>query len=108
MNVVLDYYGARYYDPVIGRFLAADDVQGNLQGSDPYAYVGGNPETDTDPSGQMMYDPASGQAAIIEPNHNIEVFGYNTGYSGTFDTSVSTGIWHSGGSYSWSTYTPAV
>jgi hypothetical protein len=26
----------------------------------PYAYVGGNPETDTDPSGQMYYDPGHG------------------------------------------------
>jgi RHS repeat-associated protein len=50
----LDYYNARYYDPVIGRFLSADDVQGNLSGMDPYDYVGGNPETDTDPTGHFM------------------------------------------------------
>lgn len=47
----LDYYVARYYDPVVGQFLAADTVQGNSQGIDPYAYVGGNPETRTDPTG---------------------------------------------------------
>ncbi len=47
----LDYYVARYYDPVVGQFLAADTVQGNAQGTDPYAYVGGDPETRTDPSG---------------------------------------------------------
>jgi len=28
----LDYYNARYYDPVVGVFLSADSVQGNLQG----------------------------------------------------------------------------
>ncbi len=28
----LDYYGARYYDPVAGVFLSADQVQGNPQG----------------------------------------------------------------------------
>src|SRR5579884_3695142 len=38
----LDYYGARYYDPVIGQFLSADTVQGNPQGMDPYSYVGNN------------------------------------------------------------------
>jgi RHS repeat-associated protein len=48
----LDYYGARYYDPVVGRFLSADTVQGNEAGMDPYAYVGGNPETKNDPTGQ--------------------------------------------------------
>jgi len=47
----LDYYNARYYDPVVGRFLSADDVQGNFQGMDPYDYVGGNPETFADPTG---------------------------------------------------------
>src|SRR5262249_39082133 len=49
----LDYYGARYYDPVVGRFLSVDTVEGNGVGIDPYAYVGGNPETDTDPTGQV-------------------------------------------------------
>ncbi|MFL5703902.1 MAG: RHS repeat-associated core domain-containing protein [Ktedonobacteraceae bacterium] len=47
----LDYYNARYYDPVVGVFLAADTVEGNLQGMNPYAYVGGNPETKNDPTG---------------------------------------------------------
>ncbi len=47
----LDYYNARYYDPVVGVFLSADAIQGNMQGMNPYAYVGGNPETWSDPSG---------------------------------------------------------
>jgi RHS repeat-associated protein len=46
-----DYYVARYYDPVSARFLSADTVQGDMQGMDPYDYVGGNPETRNDPSG---------------------------------------------------------
>lgn len=52
----LDDYGARYYDPVVGQFVSADVVQGNVQGLDPYAYVGGNPETLSDPTGN--YDTA--------------------------------------------------
>jgi RHS repeat-associated protein len=48
----LDYYNARYYDPVTGRFLSADVKQDNLHGFDPYAYVQGNPETKNDPTGQ--------------------------------------------------------
>ncbi len=47
----LDYYNARWYDPVSGRFVSPDSVQGNAQGMDPYAYVEGNPETRTDPTG---------------------------------------------------------
>ena len=47
----LDYYHARYYDPVVGVFLSADTVDGNMAGMNPYAYVKGNPETMNDPTG---------------------------------------------------------
>jgi len=50
----LDYYNARYYDPVAGVFLSADSAQGNLQGMNPYGYVGGNPETRSDPTGKYV------------------------------------------------------
>ncbi len=53
----LDYFHARYYDPVAGVFLSADKVQGNWQGMDPYGYVNGNPETRSDPSGQYIPGP---------------------------------------------------
>ena len=59
----LDYYVARYYDPVAGLFLSADTVQSNLQGFDPYAYVGNNPETNSDPSGNFFVaDPIIGRS----------------------------------------------
>ena len=45
----LDYYNARYYDPTLGQFTSADTVQGPNR----FGYVGGNPETATDPTGQM-------------------------------------------------------
>src|SRR5579885_3488692 len=44
-------YGARYYDPLSGRFTQADLRQNNVVGMDPYAYVGENPESRTDPTG---------------------------------------------------------
>ena len=50
----LDYYNARYYDPVAGVFLSADIKQGDMQGVNPYAYANGNPETHNDPTG---HDP---------------------------------------------------
>jgi RHS repeat-associated protein len=36
----LDYYHARYYDPVTGQFTGADSV---TDGLNRYGYVGGNP-----------------------------------------------------------------
>jgi len=48
----LDYFHARYYDPLTGQFLSADVVQGNAQGTSPYRYVMGNPESRTDPTGK--------------------------------------------------------
>src|SRR5579875_605427 len=56
----LDYDNARYYDPLVGQFVSADSVQGNLVGMDPYAYVGGNPETWTDPTGHACLEDCGG------------------------------------------------
>jgi len=60
----LDYYNARYYDPVIGEFLTADVKQGNASGMDPYGYVGGNPETNTDPTGE--YFAQMGDGGVVQ------------------------------------------
>ncbi len=43
-------------------FLSADVTQGNMQGMNPYAYVGGNPETRNDPTGQRPVPPGGGGA----------------------------------------------
>src|SRR6266705_768690 len=59
-NQVYSPYGSRYYDPVVGRFISADALDGNIAGMDPYAYVGGNPETFSDPSGQRYAPPPGG------------------------------------------------
>jgi RHS repeat-associated protein len=54
----LDYYDARYYDPLAGQFTSADTVLPGA-GYDPwglsrYAYVAGNPVGYTDPDGHWM------------------------------------------------------
>ena len=56
----LYYYRARYYDPVQGRFIAADPV-GFGAGPNFYAYVGNRPASTIDPSGLTPpdYDPDS-------------------------------------------------
>jgi RHS repeat-associated protein len=50
----LNYFGARYYDPVIGRFMGIDPVgfqEGNIHSFNRYAYANNNPYRYVDPDG---------------------------------------------------------
>jgi RHS repeat-associated protein len=52
----LYYYGARYYDPGIGRFISADTIVpdfANPQSLNRYTYVLNNPLKYTDPTGMQ-------------------------------------------------------
>ena len=60
-------YGARWYDPLIGRFLAADSIvpnPGDSQALNRYMYVLGNPLKYNDPSGHAAC--AAGDRACWE------------------------------------------
>jgi len=61
----LYYYGARYYDPVIGRFISADTLvqnPANPQSLNRYSYVANNPLKYTDPSGHyVVFAPYSSE-----------------------------------------------
>jgi RHS repeat-associated protein len=46
------YMRARYYDPVVGRFISKDPI-GYWGGINLYAYVNNNPATFIDPSGEF-------------------------------------------------------
>lgn len=48
----LYYYRARYYDPVLGRFLGEDPLSFGAGDANLYRYVGNDPTGGTDPSGQ--------------------------------------------------------
>jgi RHS repeat-associated protein len=50
-NSGLYYYGARYYDPVLGRFISPDPY---LDGLNRYTYCGNNPIIYVDPSGNLF------------------------------------------------------
>jgi len=55
----LQYFGARYYDPAVGRFLGIDPVgyqDGNLHSFNRYAYGNNNPVRYADPDGQWAED----------------------------------------------------
>jgi RHS repeat-associated protein len=58
----LMYYNARYYDPMIGRFISADSIipdAGYSQSFNRYMYVAGNPVNFNDPSGHYWHLPWS-------------------------------------------------
>ncbi|WP_083189831.1 RHS repeat domain-containing protein [Orenia metallireducens] len=60
VSIGLYYYGARYYDPEIGRFVTEDSYRGELdkpQTQHLYIYVTNNPLRYTDPSGNSRRDP---------------------------------------------------
>jgi len=53
----LYYYGARWYDPALGRFIQPDTIvpnPGDAQAFDRYAYVLNNPLKYNDPSGHCV------------------------------------------------------
>ena len=53
-DIGLIYMGARYYDPVMGRFISPDTIvpdPANPQAFNRYAYCYNNPVSNIDPSG---------------------------------------------------------
>lgn len=57
-GTALYYYRARMYDPDVGRFTGKDPA-GMADGTNLYAYVGGNPVNALDPSGAGLLVPGA-------------------------------------------------
>jgi len=55
----LDYLNARYYDPILTRFISPDplDDTATPQRSNPYSYGADNPLSYSDPNGQYVVRP---------------------------------------------------
>ncbi|HTU78935.1 MAG TPA: phage tail tip lysozyme [Solirubrobacteraceae bacterium] len=51
----LIYLRARYYDPTTAQFLTPDPMEETT--GEPYTYGGGDPVSNSDPSGQMVANP---------------------------------------------------
>jgi RHS repeat-associated protein len=66
----LVYMQARYYDPVVGRFVSTDPVgpsAGNVFNFNRYAYANNNPIANTDPTGRQICNYDKG-VCEIPPN----------------------------------------
>ncbi len=49
-------YGARWYDPAVGRWSAVDPLAASYASNSPYAYVANNPISSIDPDGKQIED----------------------------------------------------
>ena len=55
------YYGARWYDPYLNRWIQPDSIiPSGVQGLDRYAYANNNPLRYTDPTGHNFWDTVGG------------------------------------------------
>lgn len=72
----LSYFGARYYDPLLGRFMGIDPVgvdESNLHSHNRYAYGNNNPYKFVDPTGNIAetaLDVVSLGLSIAQYNQN--------------------------------------
>jgi RHS repeat-associated protein len=64
--------GHRDFDPAVGRYTESDPI-GLRGGSNTYAYVGGNPVSNVDPSG--LFFTSVDAAYAIDPNFCAEIMG---------------------------------
>jgi RHS repeat-associated protein len=65
----LDYFGARYYDASMGRFVSIDPAafsQGNLHSFNRYAYANNNPYRFIDPDGREAACITAGTSCVNE------------------------------------------
>jgi RHS repeat-associated protein len=106
-EIGLYYYGARWYDPELGRFIQADTIipgAGNPIAWDRYAYVLNNPIRLVDPSGhwgQPLIDGEGSPKNLLSKPNNAASPRQNTGSNSstssnnTNNTSNTNGIFSS-------------
>ncbi len=67
-NTGLSYMGARYYDPVIGRFAGIDPLdydEKNLHSFNRYTYANNNPYKYVDPDGRQATLAVTGMGVLV-------------------------------------------
>ena len=87
----LYYYGGRYYDPIVGRFISPDvfvQSPANPQSLNRYTYVFNNPLSYTDPTGYFGWgDIKNAISDVITTVHN----GLDTAISKTIEIAQTAG-----------------
>ncbi len=69
----LDYFGARYYMPALGRWAAVDPSSGDMPQWSPYNYVYDDPARQTDPDGRQVPQIYRVQALIPAVDNSAPV-----------------------------------
>ena len=88
---------ARWYDPVLGRWMVTDPLQEKYFDSSLYCYTGNNPIRFSDPNGQDWWDKVIGFGAAIADNAtggltNIRTYaGRNVSDPKDFNAGLTTG-----------------
>ncbi len=78
-------YGARFYDPALGRFISADTVvpqPGNPQALNRYSYVLNNPLRYTDPTGFFSEDEIMKHFGVSTWEEVLALFGEGGRFEG--------------------------
>jgi RHS repeat-associated protein len=67
------YFGARYYDPAIGRFLSVDPLANAFPDVTPYHYTHNNPINRIDPTGMADSDQEEGKEEEEEETDVLDI-----------------------------------
>ena len=73
-----DYFGARYYDSWLGRWLEVDPLAKKYPGLSPYNYASNNPSCIIDPNGDslvVLLQPDGAQSSGQDFGHAAELIG---------------------------------